>query len=296
MYEVRRLRLLRELALRGTLAEVAAALSYSPSSVSQQLSLLEREVGVPLLQPAGRGVVLTPEAELLVERTGAVLDLLERTESELQARSARVTGAVRLAIFQSASLALLPATLTRMRRAHPDVRVEAVQNEPERALKQTSIRDFDLVVAEQYPGHATVWHEGLDRRHLLTDRLRLAVAPGSDAAALADAAGLPWVMEPHGTASRHFSEQVCRSAGFEPDVQYETADLQLHIRLIESGNAVAIMPDLVWAGRPTSVRLLDLPGDPRRTIFTAARASTADRPALAALRQALEVSAADLHG
>lgn len=296
MYEVRRLRLLRELALRGTLAEVATALSYSPSSVSQQLSLLEREVGVPLLQPAGRGVVLTPEAELLVERTGAVLDLLERAESELQARSARVTGVVRLAIFQSASLALLPATLTRMRRSSPDVRVEAVQNEPERALKQTSIRDFDLVVAEQYPGHATVWHEGLDRRHLLTDRLRLAVAPDSAADALPDAAGLPWVMEPHGTASRHFSEQLCRSAGFEPDVQYETADLQLHIRLIESGNAVAVMPDLVWAGRPTSVRLVDLPGDPRRTIFTAAREATADRPALAALREALEASAAELHG
>src|ERR1700712_5547905 len=174
MYDVRRLRLLRELADRGTLAEVAAALNFSPSSVSQQLDLLEREVGVPLLVPAGRGVALTPDARLLADRAGEILEILERAEAEVAARASAVTGVVRLAIFQSAALALLPATLTRMQAEHPGVRVEAVQHEPERALAQTAVRDFDLVVAEQYPGHATVRHEGLDRRPLVLDALRLA--------------------------------------------------------------------------------------------------------------------------
>ena len=67
-------------------------------------------------------------------------------------------------------------------------------------------------------------------------------------------------MEPRGAASRHWAEQACRSAGFEPDVRFETADLQAQIRLIESGNAVALMPDLVWTGRGTTAQLLDLPG------------------------------------
>ena len=179
MYDVRRLRLLKELADRGTLAEVASALRYSPSSVSQQLDQLEREVGVPLLVPSGRGVVLTPEAQALAVRAGEVLALLERAESEVAARSEVATGTVRLAIFQSAALALLPETLTRMAVAHPAVRVEVVQHEPEAALRRTATRDFDLVVAEQYPGHATAWHDGLDHRPLVRDPIRLAVPPAA---------------------------------------------------------------------------------------------------------------------
>jgi DNA-binding transcriptional LysR family regulator len=103
---------------------------------------------------------------------------------------------------------------------------------------------------------------------------------------------MPWVMEPRGTASRHFAEQMCRTAGFEPDVRYETADLQAHIRLVESGNAVAFIPDLVWAGRSTSGRLLTPPGEPRRTIFTAQRVAGAASPVARAFRETLEAAAA----
>ncbi|MFD1720487.1 LysR family transcriptional regulator [Amnibacterium endophyticum] len=292
MYDVKRLRLLRELADRGTLAEVAAALHYSPSAVSQQLALLEREVGVPLLSPAGRGVALTPDGALLAERAGEVLRVLERAETEIAARAETTTGAVRLAVFQSAALALLPDTLTRMARDHPGVRVEAVQHEPESALRRTAARDFDLVVAEQYPGHATMRHDGLDRRPLVRDRLRLAVPTGAEVAAIEDVAELPWVMEPRGAASRHWAEQRCREAGFEPDVRVESADLEVHVRLVESGNAVAILPDLVWTDRPTRARLVLLPGDPHREVFTAARAAGADRPAVRAVRSTLEAVAA----
>jgi DNA-binding transcriptional LysR family regulator len=98
-------------------------------------------------------------------------------------------------------------------------------------------------------------------------------------------------MEPRGAASRHWAEQACRSAGFEPDVRFETADLQAQIRLIESGNAVALMPDLVWTGRGTSARLLDLPGNPHRTVFTSARRSSATRPAILAAREVLAATA-----
>ena len=115
--------------------------------------------------------------------------------------------------------------------------------------------------------------------------------PGGEARLLEDAGGLPWVMEPHGAASRHWAEQACRQAGFEPDVRYETADLQAQIRLIESGNAVAFLPDLVWSGRGTSCRMLDLPDHPRRTVFTSARRASANRPAILALREVLEETA-----
>jgi DNA-binding transcriptional LysR family regulator len=319
MLDVRRLRLLREVKLRGTLAAVADALAYSPSSVSQQLTLLEKEVGVPLLEKSGRRVLLTPQAELLVARAAEVLDTLERAEGELAASLTTVSGTVRLAVFQSAAHAVIPQALTLLSADFPELRVEITEREPELGLFEVSARDFDLVIAEQYPGHTRERRPDLDRVHLVTDVIRLAIGPlvakpsgAVDIAkriepveiakriepveirALADAATLPWVMEPQGTAARAWATQLCRAAGFEPDVRFETADLMAHIRLIRSGNAVGLLPDLVWAGESPSVRLLELPGAPHRDVFTSARRSSAERPGVSAVREALARAVAEL--
>jgi len=296
MLDIRRLVLLRELAVRGTLAAVAEALNFSPSAVSQQLSLLEKEAGTPLLRKAGRRVQLTPQAEVLVDSVAEVLDTLERAEARLHAATTRVSGTVRVAVFQSAALALMPSTLRSLAEHYPDVRVEMVQREPEQALRETWARDFDMVIAEQYPAHAAPHHPGLDRRPLTTDEIRLAL-PATSASlhpvdSLSTARDMPWVMEPRGAASRHFAEQLCRSAGFEPDVRYETADLQAHIRLVESGHAVALLPDLVWGGAPPSVRVVDLPGAPRREVFTSARRTGA--ATIAACRAVLDEAVVQL--
>lgn len=290
MLDVKRLRLLHELHLRGTIAAVAAALSYTPSSVSQQLALLEAEAGVPLLEKSGRRVRLTPQADVLVQHTAALLERLELMAAELDHSLTEVTGTVRLAVFQSAALGIVPQALTILREEYPQLRVEVTQREPESALFETWTREFDLVVAEQYPGHAAPLQPDLDRVPLLEDELRLGVPFA--ASSLADAARSAWVMEPRGTASRHFAEQLCRRAGFEPDVRFETADLQAHIRLIESGHAVALLPDLVWGGREPGIRLLRLPGNPRRTVFTSAREASVARPGILACRDALSRSAA----
>ena len=292
MLDMKRLRLLHELHLRGTIAAVAAALSYTPSSVSQQLALLEAEAGVPLLEKSGRRVRLTPQALVLVEHTGALLERLELMTAELDQSLTEVTGTVRLAVFQSAALGIVPRALTILREEYPQLRVEVTQREPEHALFETWTREFDLVVAEQYPGHAAPLQPDLDRVPLLEDELRLG-APFA-ASSLSDAADSAWVMEPRGTASRHFAEQLCRQAGFEPDVRFETADLQAHIRLIESGHAVALLPDLVWGGREPGIRLLTLPGSPRRTVFTSAREASVARPGIIACRDALSRAASSL--
>lgn len=287
MLDVRRLRLLRELKLRGTIAAVAAALSYTPSSVSQQLALLETEAGVTLLEKSGRRVQLTPQAELLVRHTTALLDRLELMESELDQSLTEVRGTVRLAVFQSAALGIIPRALTIFAEEYPQLRIEVTQREPESALFETWTREFDLVIAEQYPGHAAPHQADLDRVRLCRDALRLGVPARFDGTSIAAARDSAWVMEPRGTASRHWAEQLCRQAGFEPDVRFETADLQAQIRLIESGHAVAVLPDLVWAGHEPSIRLLDIAGAPRRTIFTAARTASANRPAVQACRDVL---------
>jgi DNA-binding transcriptional LysR family regulator len=123
MFDLHRLRLLRELKHRGTLAAVAAALSYSPSSISQQLSQLESEVGVRLLEPVGRRVRLTPRAEILIAHTEAVLERLEQAEADIAASLTDLTGTLRIASFQTAALALVPTALTLLREAHPNLRI-----------------------------------------------------------------------------------------------------------------------------------------------------------------------------
>jgi DNA-binding transcriptional LysR family regulator len=315
LLDVRRLRLLVELSQRGTLAAVAEALSYSPSSVSQQLNQLEREAGVPLLVQVGRRVQLTPQAEVLVQHARAVLDRLEEAESDVARSLTAVGGTVRIAVFQSAAHAIVPQALTLLRAEHPDLRVEVTEREPELALFDVAARDFDLVIAEQYPGHTRAHRDDLDRVHLAADTIRLALPPatrgrvappkttpggrvappeatrietrGDPSNALSAASGLPWVLEPAGTASREWAEQLCREAGFEPDVRFETADLMAHIRLIRSGNAVGLLPDLVWAGEVPSVVLIDLPGHPQREVFSSTRLAAATRPAVVACREAL---------
>jgi DNA-binding transcriptional LysR family regulator len=286
MLDLKKLRLLRELQLRGTIAAVAESLSYSPSSVSQQLSALEAEAGVPLLVKSGRRVRLTPEAELMVEHTHGLLERMELLESELASSGEATSGTVRLAMFQSAALAIVPQALSLLAVEHPGLRVEITQREPESALAAVWAREFDLVIAEQYPGHAAPRIAELDRQPLCTDVIRLG-AKSRAVTSLQDARGLAWVMEPRGTASRHWAEQTCRVAGFEPDVRFETADLQAHIRLVESGHAVALLPDLVWGGRKPSIRVVDLPGMPRREVFTSARRSGSTSTAIAACRDVL---------
>lgn len=287
MLDPRRLRLLRELRRRGTVHAVARALSYAPSTVSQQLAQLEVEANATLFERVGRRLQLTPAGELLAAGSSGVLDELERLEQSLAEATGSPSGTVRLAVFQSAALGIVPRALTLLAEQYPAVRVEITQREPESALDEVWARDFDLVIAEEYPAHAAPRRADLDRVPLLHDALRLGVPPGARIRSVADAARAAWVMEPRGTASRHWAEQQCRLAGFEPDVRFETADLQAHIRLVEAGHAVALLPDLVWGGETPRVPLVTLAGDPQRTVFTSARVPAAPRPAIVAVREVL---------
>ncbi|MEU1184579.1 LysR family transcriptional regulator [Streptomyces sp. NPDC005820] len=295
MFDLHRLRLLRELKHRGTLAAVATALSYAPSSVSQQLSQLEAEVGVPLLEPVGRRVRLTAQAEILVAHTEAILERLERAEADIATSLTELTGTLRITSFQTAALALVPAALGLLRDRHPHLRVHVTHMEPEKALPALQARDFDLVLAEEYPGNPKPRLAELEQEDLLDDPLHLALPMSVGAgdtegptAALRSLAGHPWVMEPEGTAARHWAMTLCRDAGFEPDVRFETTDLLLHQRLVEQQHAAAFLPELVWSGLPPTVPLRQLPRGRRiRRIFTVVRQGSSRHPAIRACRDAL---------
>ena len=293
MLDLQRLRTLREFALRGTVTEVADVLGYSASAVSQQLAALEREAGVPLTRRSGRRLLLTPAGQQLADAAGSILGLVEEAETGLRSGRHTPAGTVRLAVFQSAALALLPTALPLLTSTAPRVRVEVTQSEPAQALEDTWSRDFDLVVAEEYPHHSAPHYEGLTRVTLIRDHIALATPAGA-APSISGHRDGAWVMEPRGTASRHFAEQLCRLEGFEPDVRYETADLQAHLALVDAGLAVALIPGLMWPSAPDGVSRIELDEPLQRTIFAAFRDTSSKDPAIQATLAALTMAAREV--
>ncbi|MEJ5945662.1 LysR substrate-binding domain-containing protein [Pseudokineococcus basanitobsidens] len=294
MLDVHRLRLLLELRRRGTLAGVASALGYSPSAVSQQLAVLQREAGTRLLEPSGRGVRLTPAGRLLVEHAEVVLTQLEQAEADLAAWGTTARGRLRVASFESVLVSLVPDALSWLAEHHPGLRVEVVEQEPGPALAALTAHDADLALGEEYPGLPTARAPDLDVEDLLHDEMRLAVPEDGPLAArgsrLEDHADAPWVMDPSSLAPGRWALLRCRGAGFEPDVRIETSDVLVHAQLVASGHAVALLPDLARGARTPGVRLHRLPEQPRRRLFTAVRRGAAGDPGVRALREALHVA------
>jgi DNA-binding transcriptional LysR family regulator len=289
MLDLRRLRLLRELARRGTIAAVAQALSYSPSAVSQQLAALEKEAGVRLLEPAGRRVRLTAQAELLLTHTEVLLEEMERAEAELAQSLNETAGTLRVAAFQTAVLGLVPHMLIQLEQQHPALRVEVTELDPGLALPALIAGEFDLVLGEEYPGFPLPRPRDTQRQDLLTDELRLITPARWNERSLPSLASRPFVLEPAGTTAREWATAACRQAGFEPDARYTTTDLQIHLRLVESGLAAALLPDLSGAGDRHDVAAHRLNGRPRRQIFTTVRRGAARHPKVQAFTSALKV-------
>lgn len=294
MLDANQLRTLHEFALRGTIAAAAEALGYTPSAVSQQLAALERSAGASLTRRVGRRLILTPAGESLAASADDVLAALERAQTAVRGVTASVSGTIRLAVFQSAALSLLPLALRHLRSAAPGLRVQVTQSEPAQALEDTWAREFDLVVAEEYPHHSAPHYAGLVRNTLVADAVRLASPHSHHGTTIESCATMPWVMEPRGAASRHFAEQLCRVTGFEPDVRFVTADLQAHVALVRAGEAVALLPDLMRADADGALTLHSLPQAPTRTVFTAMRESSLADPAIGMVLGALGTAAGRL--
>jgi DNA-binding transcriptional LysR family regulator len=303
MLDLRRLRLLRELHERGTIAAVADALQFTPSAVSQQLAMLERETGVRLLERAGRGVRLTDPALVLVDHAGALLERAAVAEADLAAAAGEVTGRGRIAGFQSVALRLALPAIQALARDAPRLRCELVEAEPEDALPALALGDLDLVIGDEWPHQP--WHlpAGLERHELLRDPVHVVLPAGhpalsahEDAVPIADLAGEPWATGHPGMAWEEMIQRTCRErGGFEPDIRHRTNDATVSLALVARGLAVSLVPDLVLPGSRPGVALRPIAGEPvTRAIFAVTRAADAARPSANALLAAVRESVAAL--
>jgi DNA-binding transcriptional LysR family regulator len=300
MLDLRRLRLLRELRERGTIAAVADALQFTPSAVSQQLALLEREAGVALLERAGRGVRLTDPALVLAEHADALLERAELAEADLAAAAGAVTGRGRIAAFQSVAVRLAMPAIAELAREAPRLRCELVEAEPEDSLPALALGDVDLAIGDEW--HHVPWRlpAGVERHELLREPIRLVLPAGHPAAErhpeavpLREVAGEAWVSSHDGMAWEEMTLRTCRRRGhFDPDIRYRCNDANMALAFVADGLAVALLPDLTLIDAGRGVALRDVVGGPlTRGIQAFTRAADAARPSTQALLAAVRAQA-----
>ncbi|MBE1491735.1 LysR family transcriptional regulator [Plantactinospora soyae] len=293
MLDVRRLRLLRDLAHLGTIAAVAQAHAYTPSAVSQQLAALQREAGVPLLEHTGRTVRLTPAGTALAQHTETVLAALEAATATLAAAQAELSGTVHIGAFPSAVRTLLPPALVALGRDHPGLDLMVTELDPvavpdalrDRRLDVALLHDYDIVPIAPDPA--------LDSTPLLDETVFLAVP---DDGVHLDPAGDPisaarnaaWIVGTPGTLCHTVAERVCHTAGFLPRVRHHADDFTAVLALVAAGQGVALVPQLGAIQPPPGVRLRPLAAHRRTRI--AYRRGAADHPAIAACVSALRAS------
>jgi DNA-binding transcriptional LysR family regulator len=303
MLELRRLRLLRELNERGTIAAVADALQFTPSAVSQQLAMLEREAGVPLLERAGRGVRLTDAGRVLVEHAEALLERAAVAEADLAAAAGTIAGRGRIAGFQSVLLRLAMPAMEALARAAPRLRCEVIEAEPEQALPALALGDVDLVLGDEWQHQPWRLPAGLQRHELIMDPVRL-VLPARHPAArrhnqavpLAELAGEVWTTGHAGMGWEEMTQSTCRAlGGFDPDIRHRTNDATVSLALVARGMAVTLLPDLPLSRRTPGVAVRDIAERAvSRAIFAATRAADTGRPSTNALLAAVRTEAATL--
>ncbi|WP_370945253.1 LysR family transcriptional regulator [Amycolatopsis sp. cg5] len=291
--DIGRLRTLREFADRGSVTEAARALHCTPSAVSQQLRALQGEVGLPLTEPAGRGLRLTDAGRALVARADDVLAALDRAESELDTYRSAPRGRVRLAIFQSAGLLLLPGLLHRIAEFEGlEIDVRDIDMVPPEI--PSLVADYDIVVAHRDEHAQPFATDRLDSVHLLREPLDVALPAGHRLACkerveLAELAGERWISVNFGFPVDDVLKSLTVRTGVQPQVVQRINDFRITEALVAAGHGIALLPRYT----------MDVSGDSgllrrplagvraARHVEAVSRKGASARPAVAAVLDAL---------
>ncbi|WP_092979478.1 LysR family transcriptional regulator [Actinopolyspora lacussalsi] len=295
MLDVRRMQVLRAVVNSGSVSAAANNLGYTPSAISQQLSTLEREAGLSLLEKVGRGVRPTAAGTMLAERAGDLSELLSKTESELAGMRAGDSGVLRLRFFQSASVALIPPAVAAFRDRYPRVRLDLGMQE-EGMLDRVAEGDADLAVI--VVGRDVPSVSGVRLLHLVDEPYRVVLPVGHPLCSeeyidLARLSEESWIQDSVGSGPCAESlYDAFAAAGFTPHLALESDSPQSSQGFVAAGMGISLVPrlglDPVHPG--VEVRPLRNP-EPVRRIHVAVRESVVHAPNTAALLQVLRETA-----
>lgn len=285
-----RLRLLAQLEAFGTIRAVALHGNLSPSAVSQQLSVLERETGTVLLERTGRRVRLTAAGLILARRSREILAQMDAAERELRSLGDEPAGAVTLAVFQSAVHALAVPAVSRLAARHPDLEVILLELEPHQSMRALQRGDVDIIVTTTDYAGAALDPEielvplGEDQVVLVLPLVHpLAAHEAIDLSALIDER---WTFDVPGTYMSDLATRLCREGGFEPRVVCRFNNYLLALQHVEAGRSVALLPSLTIDPR-FRVTTIPLRTPVPRRIVAAVRRTPLVQPALTAVLEEL---------
>ena len=291
MLDVRRLRVLLEVARRGSLAAAADVLSYTPSAVSQQILALEREAGTRLLERRARGVVLTEAGRTLVGHAEVILDRLEAAQMALTELAELSRGHLRMASFATAGASVLPRAIDAFRTLHPGVELTVAQANPAESVDGLRHGRLDLALTADLDEHPA---EGVEVIHLFADPVQLALHRDHPLAAkpelrLEDLAQETWIDVPRAMSGGQVLVRACAKAGFTPRVTVESEDYIAIHELVGEGAGVALLPDLArYPPHPAVVRRSLGADGPWRSIQAATRSPAYRSTAASAMLEILQ--------
>jgi DNA-binding transcriptional LysR family regulator len=293
MIDVRRLRVLRALADHGTVAAAAQALHLTPSAVSQQLAALEREVGQPVAERRGRGLVLTGTADVLLEHAHALFAQLERAEADVAAHARGELGTVVVGAFPTALAAIAAPATEALAAAHPGLRLELRDVESPHCFAALAEEAIDVAISMESASAPAPGDPRFARRPLLDDPLDAVLPAGHtlaarSAVALDALAGETWVGPSPATSCLEVTLAGCAAAGFTPQLVHRTNDFTTLMTFVAAGLGVALVPRLAQGRIPPGVAVVPLRGvAPARRVFAATRRGSEARPTVAAVLDAL---------
>jgi DNA-binding transcriptional LysR family regulator len=296
--DLRRLRVLRELEQRGTVAATATAMHLTPSAVSQQLAGLAREVGVPLLEKHGRRVRLTGQARVLLSHAVVVHEQLERARADLAAWDEGTIGEVRVGALSTGLTSLVAPAFARLAVERPGISLKIEQSEPPAVFSALDLGDIDVIVASDYPDGPPRKDSRYHRVDLLEDPMDAVLPVGHPLAReagvrLETLASEVWVGSDAGDPCSQILQAVCAAAGFSPDIAHRCGEWPVVAALVAAGCGVALIPRLA---QPLTDDVVVCPvvGTPAtRQIFAAVRAGAQSDPVVAAVLDMLAAVAAD---
>jgi molybdate transport repressor ModE-like protein len=297
MLDVKRMRILKEVADRGSFSAAAEALSYTQSAVSQQIAALEREAGTQLVTRGSRGIRLTEAGEALVRHADAILTRLADAEAELEALAGLRGGRLRLAAFPTVGATLMPLAIANFRQRHPDVELMVRQLEPEDSLPLLKMGELDIALTIE--PNTSLDTDGLDSTFLLDDPM-FVVLPldhplaNKSRARLKDLKDEAWIGTTDACSCGALVRNHCiRSGGFEPQITFESDDYLAIQGLVAAGVGVAMIPTLALTTVRDDIIIRDLGNEaPIRTIAAATLPGAQRSPAARAMLEVLTEVAA----
>ncbi|WP_328396420.1 LysR substrate-binding domain-containing protein [Nocardia sp. NBC_00416] len=285
MYDIRRLILLRDLSERSTMTAVSELHGITTSAVSQQLRILEEEVGTVLTRREGRVLRLTYAGRVLVDHTSRIVAALEEAESAVAATAEKVTGVLTLATFRTAQTRFALPAAAGLMREYPELRVRVVELMPVESVPAVRRQEVDLAITYAYSFGTRDLPLGLASEFLGNDPLVL-IAPAGlreevRRRGLVAARDADWIAARDGAPSIASVMFACREAGFAPRIQHRSGSFTGMAEMVAHGLGVSIVPEMSLSGEHRTL-VAGPVADSIRRVGVTYRQTSAGRPAVAA--------------